>query len=217
MYNVLYEDQIWSIHRNKWSQLSYLLCTDHGMISYLLHTDHGWLQYLLVVWCNLLCHWTHTEVDMLLQWIYIYQNVPWCSWILCCDTTVADLHSKILDAAPPESPNSFNFMQFLGKFGKNRMLAPPWRVGAPSSGKSWIRHCTIYLWKCFTNILHAYIFVIKLYIINTWLKIKIVMIMSSMTIVITFRWTTLNTRTKYVKNVMSTIKYTCIQKFLNCK
>ena len=21
------------------------------------------------------------------------------------------------------------------------MLAPPWRVGAPSSGKSWIRHC----------------------------------------------------------------------------
>ena len=31
---------------------------------------------------------------------------------------VADLHSKILDARPPGSPNSFNFMQFLGKFGK---------------------------------------------------------------------------------------------------
>ena len=162
MYSVLYEDQIWSIHRNKWSQLSYLLCTDHGMISYLLHTDHGWLQYLLVVWCNLLCHWTRTEVDMLLQRIYIYQNVSWCSWILCCDT--------------------------------------------------------IYLWKCFTNILHAYIFVLKLYIINTWLKIKIVMIMSSMTIVITFRWTaSILLEQKYVKNVMSTIKYTCIQKCLNSK
>ena len=34
---------------------------------------------------------------------------------------VADLHSKILDAtSPPPSrwPNSFNFMQFLGNFGK---------------------------------------------------------------------------------------------------
>ena len=30
---------------------------------------------------------------------------------------MADLHSKILDARPP-GPNSFNFMQFLGKFGK---------------------------------------------------------------------------------------------------
>ena len=26
---------------------------------------------------------------------------------------------------PPRGPNSFNFMQFWGKFGKNRMLAPP--------------------------------------------------------------------------------------------
>ena len=32
---------------------------------------------------------------------------------------VADLHSKILDACPPlRAPNSFNFMQCLGKFGK---------------------------------------------------------------------------------------------------
>ena len=54
---------------------------------------------------------------------------------------VADLHSKILDARPPPGPNSFNFMQFLGKFGKSYVGAPPWRVGAPSSGKSWIRHC----------------------------------------------------------------------------
>ena len=29
---------------------------------------------------------------------------------------MADLHSKILDA--PGGPNSFNFMQFLGKFDK---------------------------------------------------------------------------------------------------
>ena len=55
---------------------------------------------------------------------------------------VADLHSKILDAPPPPGgPNSFNFMQFLGKYGKIVCWRPPWGVGAPSSGKSWIRHC----------------------------------------------------------------------------
>ena len=37
----------------------------------------------------------------------------------------ADLHSKILDAPPPQGPNSFNFMQFLGNFWQNRMLDPP--------------------------------------------------------------------------------------------
>ena len=32
---------------------------------------------------------------------------------------VADLHSKIFDAyKPPGGPNSFNYMQLLGKFGK---------------------------------------------------------------------------------------------------
>ena len=41
----------------------------------------------------------------------------------------------------PRGPNSFNFMQFLGNFGKIVCWHPPWRVGAPSSGKSWIRHC----------------------------------------------------------------------------
>ena len=35
---------------------------------------------------------------------------------------------------PPGGRNSFNFMQFLGKIWRNRMLAPPWGVGAPSSG-----------------------------------------------------------------------------------
>ena len=38
---------------------------------------------------------------------------------------------------PSGRPNSFNFMQFLGEFGK---ITPPWRVHAPTWGKSWIRH-----------------------------------------------------------------------------
>ena len=48
---------------------------------------------------------------------------------------MADLHSKILDARPPPGgPNSFNFMRFLGNFGKIVCWRPPWGVGAPSSG-----------------------------------------------------------------------------------
>ena len=59
---------------------------------------------------------------------------------------VADLRSKILDAPPP--PPGSKFFQFHAVFGKiwqNRMLAPPWRVGTPTSGKSWISHCKVYI------------------------------------------------------------------------
>ena len=41
--------------------------------------------------------------------------------------------------APPGGPNSFNFMQFLRNLAKSYVGAPR-GVGAPSSGKSWIRH-----------------------------------------------------------------------------
>ena len=44
------------------------------------------------------------------------------------------------DARPPGS-KFFQFHAVLGKLRQNRTLAPPWGVGAPSSGKSWIRHC----------------------------------------------------------------------------
>ena len=47
---------------------------------------------------------------------------------------------------PPSK--SFNFMQFLGKFGKIVCWRPPpQRVGTPSSGKSWICHCLYYQQK----------------------------------------------------------------------
>ena len=54
--------------------------------------------------------------------------------------TVADLRgargTRPTPPAPhPRGPNSFNFMQFLGNFGKI-VCWRPWRVGAPSSGKS---------------------------------------------------------------------------------
>ena len=41
-------------------------------------------------------------------------------------STVADLHSKILDSAPPPGdPNDFQFHAVFGKIWQNRMLAPP--------------------------------------------------------------------------------------------
>ena len=56
---------------------------------------------------------------------------------------VADLRGAQGTRAPHGGPNSFNFMQFLGKFDKFVCWRPPWGVGAPSSGKSWICHCDV--------------------------------------------------------------------------
>ena len=52
----------------------------------------------------------------------------------------------------PRHPNSFDFMQFSGNFGKivcsRPPPPPPWRVHAPASGKSWIRYCPVHLFRC---------------------------------------------------------------------
>ena len=53
--------------------------------------------------------------------------------------TVADLHSKILDAPPPPVQILSISCSFWENLAKSYVGAP-WRVGAPSSGKSWIRH-----------------------------------------------------------------------------
>ena len=48
-------------------------------------------------------------------------------------SAVADRHSKILDAYPPQGPNSFNFMHFWEILAKSYVGAP-WRVGTPPRG-----------------------------------------------------------------------------------
>ena len=47
---------------------------------------------------------------------------------------------------PPGRPNSFDFMQFSGKFG---VFTPPLEGSRPPSGKSWIRHWQrpVFWWK----------------------------------------------------------------------
>ena len=55
---------------------------------------------------------------------------------------VADLRG-VQGMRTPRGPNSFNFMQFLGNFGKIICWHPPQGVGTPSSGKSWICHCIV--------------------------------------------------------------------------
>ena len=48
----------------------------------------------------------------------------------------------VRDARPPPGrPNSFDFMQFSGKFG---VFTPPLEGSRPPSGKSWIRHCSLH-------------------------------------------------------------------------
>ena len=56
----------------------------------------------------------------------------------------------VRDARPPPGrPNSFDFMQFSGKFG---VFTPPLEGSRPPSGKSWIRH-----WDYLLICLHTYL------------------------------------------------------------
>ena len=49
-------------------------------------------------------------------------------WIFFRTLSLADLGGAWGTHAPPGRPNSFDFMQFSGKFG---VFTPPWRVHAP--------------------------------------------------------------------------------------
>ena len=58
-----------------------------------------------------------------------------------CSRSVADPRGAPGMRAPPRGSKFFQFHAVFGKIWQNRMLAPPWGVDAPFSGKSWIRHC----------------------------------------------------------------------------
>ena len=61
--------------------------------------------------------------------------------------SVADLGGRRGRAPPPRAPKFFRFHAVFGKIWQNRMLAPPWGVGAPL-GKSWIRRWVCILLEC---------------------------------------------------------------------
>ena len=79
---------------------------------------HNWLKYL-------------DKIKILYHLKHVFFNIQ----IKDYSISVADLHSKILDAPPPRGPNSFNFMQFLGNFWQNRMLVPPLGSWRPHLGE----------------------------------------------------------------------------------
>ena len=57
---------------------------------------------------------------------------------------VADLRGGTRDARPPPGPKFLHFHAVFGKnWPNNRLAPPPFGVSAPSSGKSWIRHCIL--------------------------------------------------------------------------
>ena len=55
-----------------------------------------------------------------------------------------------MDAHPHPGPNSFNFMQFLGKFGKIISFHPPGELAPPPGENpgSAIGKCTLYYHYC---------------------------------------------------------------------
>ena len=104
-----------------------------------------------------------STIIMIIEMLFYFKCLFKCSsWSLKCYfilnvylnvmfIALADLHSKILDAHPlppsPWRPKYFNSMQFFWEnLAKLRVHGPPhllWRVHAPTSGKSWIRHCIV--------------------------------------------------------------------------
>ena len=79
------------------------------------------------------------KVPLSLMLILMLMLLLMLSWRI----PVADVHSKILDAPPPPGgPNSFISCGFWEFLAKSYVGAPPHPrgVGAPTSGKTWIRH-----------------------------------------------------------------------------
>ena len=64
----------------------------------------------------------------------------WKSFTQCRARPVADLRGREGRAPPPPGFKFFQFHAVFGKFGKFVCWRPPWGVGTPSLGKSWIRH-----------------------------------------------------------------------------
>ena len=81
-----------------------------------------------------------SEKDLRIRWqtpkkIFVF---AWCEWTL----TLADLR-EALGTRPPPPSKFFLLHAVLRNIWQNCMLAAPWRVVAPTPGKSWIRHCLI--------------------------------------------------------------------------
>ena len=70
---------------------------------------------------------------------------------------VADLRGA-RGTCVPRGPKFFQFHAVFGKIWQNCMLAPPPGVGAPSSGKSWIRHCLALIPFCVQGSIHPDMF-----------------------------------------------------------
>ena len=77
-------------------------------------------------------------VNFVLLFSYLKKNVE-CGFLLFTRFYLCSIDSGG-PKGPPGGSNSFNFIQFLGKFGKIVCWRPPRGVGAPPWGKSWIRH-----------------------------------------------------------------------------
>ena len=65
---------------------------------------------------------------------YTLQGIP--------DKAVVDLRGGMRDVYPLGG-KFFQIHAVFGENWQNCMLAPPWGVGAPSLGKSWIHHCKV--------------------------------------------------------------------------
>ena len=129
-------------------------CEPEGQLSYS-NSHNGTVCILCIrliictmMWNTSSCKWSSVFGQIFLHEISIFIKgnnqllltlYPTLKQLRLVSFTVADLRGGAGDARPPGS-KFFRFHAVFGKFWQNRMLVPPRGVGAPSSGKSWIRH-----------------------------------------------------------------------------
>ena len=137
--NLFYIGRIFEIPANKWCWSD----ATHN-IEFFIHFEF----HIRIIKCFcgfcLFCNTALFPIKFLLQCNICreFWDQPIYSSLLIEFLTVADLRGAQGTGAHPGDRIFFYVMQFLRNFNKIVSWSPPPpRVGAPSSGKSWIRHC----------------------------------------------------------------------------
>ena len=103
----------------------------------------SWSSFLFVRIIKLDISSTYVQLVLLSKfWSYQLPDPDIKLWYLrYTNKPVAGFRGAPPARALPYSPKCSQFHAVFRKFWQNHMLAPPWRVGAPSYGESWIRPC----------------------------------------------------------------------------
>ena len=133
----LLKDLIIPFEKNKaFVQLKSQLFTELTMKIDIRQLEHL-ITVQVLIHCNHDPHRNHTTLGVNDRYLFFSRTLNLTSfgiYPLSVSRPVANLRGAQGTRAPPGGPNSFNFMQFLGKFGKIVCWRPPWELAPPPRG-----------------------------------------------------------------------------------